>query len=128
VASVRNRRSFIYVENLADAIVACLGNPNAKGKTFLPCDGENVSTAELIAKIEQAGISGGQSVAPRTFSFPPPILKAMGRLPGLGALRKLTASLCVDSGPMRQDLGWVPPFTMNEGLARTICREVPKSH
>jgi nucleoside-diphosphate-sugar epimerase len=36
LGSVRNRRSFIYVENLVDVIVACLGNSKAFGKTYLP--------------------------------------------------------------------------------------------
>jgi nucleoside-diphosphate-sugar epimerase len=47
-------------------------------------------------------------------------LKAAGRLPGLGALRKLTSSLYVDSEPIRRDLSWTPPFTMEEGLRRTL--------
>jgi hypothetical protein len=34
-----------------------------------------------------------------------------GRLPGLGALKKLTSSPYVDSEPIRHDLGWTPPFT-----------------
>jgi len=57
LASVRNRRSFIYVENLVDVIVACLGNPKAFGKTYLPSDGEDVSTPELIRKIAKANQS-----------------------------------------------------------------------
>jgi nucleoside-diphosphate-sugar epimerase len=57
LASVRNRRSFIYVVNLVDVIVACLGNPKAFGKTYLPSDGEDVSTPELIRKIAKANQS-----------------------------------------------------------------------
>lgn len=36
------------------------------------------------------------------------------------ALRKLSSSLCVDSEPIRRDLGWAPPFTMEERLRRTL--------
>ena len=39
-------------------------------------------------------------------------------LPGLSALKKLTSSLYVDSKPIRRDLGWTPPFAMEEGLMR----------
>ena len=154
LASVRNRRSFIYVENLVDLIAACLGNPKAFGKTFLPSDGEDVSTAELIEKIARANASvehgagsmehgagidedgrgkiGGCSAtrrpslpprhSPRLFPFPESILKAAGRLPGLGALRKLTSSLYIDSEPIRRDLGWIPPFTMEKGLRRALAK------
>jgi nucleoside-diphosphate-sugar epimerase len=140
LASVRNRRSFIYVENLVDLNVNCLGNPKAFGKIFLPSDGEDLSTAELIETIARADESVQCSVfsdsvgdretrhmphaarhSARLFRFPPSLLKAAGRLPGLGALRKLTSSLYVDSEPIRRDLGWTPPFTMEEGLRRTLA-------
>ena len=139
LASVKNRRSFIYVENLVDLITACLGNPKAFGKTFLPSDGEDVSTPQLIRAIAHAstsveedrrGKTGNGSAARhashvthhslRLFPFPATALKAIGRLPGLGALRKLTSSLYVDSAPIRRDLSWTPPFTMEEGLRRTL--------
>jgi nucleoside-diphosphate-sugar epimerase len=148
LASVRNRRSFIYVGNLVDLVLKCLGNPKAFGKIFLPADGENVSTPELIRKIEKAETGtvgqagdrpkanlsrrqahakleciGDGCTAPRgarLFPFPESLLKAAGRLPGLGALRKLTSSLYVDSEPIRRDLSWTPPFTMEEGLRRTL--------
>ena len=177
LASVRNRRSFIYVENLVDVIVTCLGNPKAFGKTYLPSETKDVSTPELIRKIAKANQSFQFSVpcgrgavgrdlttedtentevlddvcknhqtfclgatnregshrppstsnsslanrhSARLFPFPESILKALGRLPGLGALRKLTSSLYVDSEPLREDLGWSPRFTMDEGLVKTL--------
>lgn len=139
LASVRNRRSFIYVENLVDVIVSFLGNPKAFGKTYLPSDGEDVSTPELIRKIAKANqsfkcseFSGSVSDkntphsslatrdSARLFPFPESILKALGRLPGLVALRKLTSSLYVDSEPLRKDLSWSPRFTMEDGLVKTI--------
>ena len=142
LASVRNRRSFIYVENLIDLIATCLGNPKAFGKTFYPSDGEDVSTPELIRAIARASACVeedrrgkiGDSLdtrysspatrhsSPRLFPFPETALKAMGRLPGLGAFRKLTSSLYVDSEPIRRKLGWTPPFSMEEGLRRTLAR------
>lgn len=67
------------------------------------------------------GLATRHSADARLFTFSEKILKAMGRLPGLGALRKLTSSLYVDSEPMKRDLGWTPPFTMDEGLRRTLA-------
>ena len=147
LAAVRNRRSFICVENLVDLITTCLENPKAFGKTFLPSDGEDVSTPELIRAIARAdaSVEHGASIdedgrgkigdgsatrnpspatrrSPCLFPFPESILKAAGRLPGLGALRKLTSSLYVDSEPIRRELGWTPPFTMEEGLRRTMAK------
>lgn len=145
LASVRNRRSFIYVENLVDLIGTCLGNPLAFGKTFYPSDVEDVSTPELIRAVSRANQSVQCSVrsdsapstatrhsspathhSPRLFPFPESVLEALGRLPGMRALRKLTSPLYVDSEPLRRDLGWSPPFTMVEGLGRTLGAPVSK--
>jgi nucleoside-diphosphate-sugar epimerase len=129
LASVRNRRSFIYVENLVDLITACLGNSKAFGKTFLASDGEDVSTPELIEKISRAEIrnarfgfdNGGQAVTcVRLFAFPDSLLKSIAQMPGLSALRKLISSLYVDTGLTQRELGWRPPFSMEEGLRRTL--------
>jgi len=128
LASVRNRRSFIYVENLVDLISKCLGNAKAFGKVYLPSDGEDLSTAQLIEKIARAEARNlrpewnGGGCAARLFPFPENLLKIAGRLPGLSALRKLTSSLYVDSEPSRRDLGWTPPFTIEEGLRRTLAK------
>jgi len=159
LASVRNRRSFLYIGNLVNLIAFCLGNPKAFGKIYLPSDGEDVSTPELIRAIARANagvehgtwsmehcvggaVASGESLVAgeskgktelvtsyplpatlreaRLFPFPPSLLKAAGRLPGLGALRKLTSSLYVDSGSIQRDLSWNPPFPLEEGLRRTL--------
>lgn len=146
LASVRNRRSFIYVKNLTDAIVACLGNSVSNGKTYYPSDGEDISTPELLRAIARADQSGRCSVPSdsipnkatshvstatphslRLFPFPESMLNVMGRLPGLGPLRKLTGSLYVDSGLIRHDLRWTPPFTLSDGLMETIREDIRNS-
>jgi len=143
LASVRNTRSFVYVGNLIDVIASCLREEKTFGKIYLPSDAEDVSTPELIRVIAKANESVQCSVSSdsagdgetrhtshltrhsyRLFPFPVRILKAAGRLPGLGALRKLTASLYVDSGPMCRDLGWKPPFAMEEGIRRTLAHAI----
>jgi len=35
LASIRNRRSLLYVGNLVEAIIACLDHPVAAGKTYM---------------------------------------------------------------------------------------------
>lgn len=141
LASVHNRRSFLYVENLIDVIAVCLGNPKAYGKVFLPSDGKDVSTPELIRAIASANAaveedgrgkigdgletrysSPATRYSPRLFPFPESLLKALGRLPGLRALQKLTSSLYVDGEPIRRELGWTPPFTMEDGVRQTLAK------
>lgn len=116
-ANLHNRRSLIHVGNLADALIACASNPAAAGKTYLVSDGEDISTAELVRRIAAAL---GQRA--RLFPFPLALLRlaarALGKLP---EVERLTGNLAVDSGPIRKDLGWQPPFSMRQGLAETAA-------
>jgi nucleoside-diphosphate-sugar epimerase len=115
LASVSNKRSFLFVENLADAVNACIANRIAFGKVFYPSDGRDISTPELIRMISSAA-----GVQARLFPFPESLLKAASRLAGLGVVGKLTASLCVDSLPMTTDLGWSPRIETSEGLRLSL--------
>ena len=116
-ASLRNRRSLIHVGNLADALIACACRPAAAGKTYLVCDGEDVSTAELIRRI--AAALGRQA---RLFPFPVALLRLAGRAAGkLPQIERLTGNLVLDGEPIRKELGWRPPFSMQQGLAETAA-------
>ena len=114
-ANVNNRRSLIYLENLLDVIVTCINHPKAAGQTFLVSDGKDLSTPELIRLMAEAM---GRKV--RLFSFPPGMLKTMGKITGRSAeIDRLIGSLCVDSSKIRTMLGWKPPYVMAQGLKET---------
>jgi nucleoside-diphosphate-sugar epimerase len=114
-AGVKNQRSLIYVDNLVDAIVSCVLHPNAPGQTFLVSDGKDVSTPELIRMIAAA-----LQKQPRLFRFPPLALYIAGRLTGKGpAVDRLIGSLSVNTGKIKNELGWTAPFTLEEGLQNT---------
>ena len=115
LASVFNKRSLIYVENLVDVIVTCICNPNAAGQTYLVSDGEDVSTPELVRRMASA-----LEKPVRLFPFPARIMSLTGKLLGKSEpVDRLIGSLLIDSSKIRRDLGWRPPFTMQEGLSAT---------
>ncbi|MGB5620195.1 MAG: SDR family oxidoreductase [Desulfobacterales bacterium] len=115
-AGVKNQRSLIYVGNLVDAIVSCVLHPNAPGQTFLVSDGKDVSTPELIRMVAAAF-----QKQPRLFRFPPLALYIAGRLSGKGpAVDRLIGSLTVDTGKIKNELGWTAPFTLEKGLQDTV--------
>jgi nucleoside-diphosphate-sugar epimerase len=115
LASIVNKRSLIYVGNLVDVLATCAKHPIAAGKTYLVSDGEDLSTPELIQKAARA-----LDVPARLFPFPTAIMHLVGKLTGkIGAVNRLTGSLTVDSSQIRRELGWQPPFTMEEGLNET---------
>ena len=54
LGSIRNKRSFVSIDNLIDCIGAALQSPNAGGQTFLVSDSQDLSTPELISSIASA--------------------------------------------------------------------------
>lgn len=116
-ASIRNKRSLVYIENLGDALACCATHPNAAGKTYLISDGVDLSTPELIRRIAAAF---GRSA--RLFPFPCWLMRLAGKITGKTAtVDRLIGSLQVDSSRIKKELGWVPPYTMEEGLAKTAA-------
>lgn len=115
LGSIDNRRSLIYVENLADAIVACMEHPAAAGKTYLVSDSEAVSTPELVRQIALA-----LGVEARLLSLPTSLLSLGAKLLRRDAeWQRIGGSLQIDSSKIRDELNWKPPFTMAQGLAQT---------
>jgi nucleoside-diphosphate-sugar epimerase len=114
-ASIHNRRSLIYVGNLTDILITCATHPVAAGQTYLVCDGEDVSTPDLLRQL-----ASGMSVPSLLFSFPPALLKLAGKLIGKSQqLERLLGSLRVDDDKMRADLNWTPPYSLRQGLQAT---------
>jgi nucleoside-diphosphate-sugar epimerase len=115
LGAIHNRRSLIYVENLAGAIACCVEHPAAAGGCFLVHDGKALSTPELIQTL--ATIMDRPS---RLFSVPPILLKLALKLVGRGdAYERLAASLEVDDRHLRRTLGWQPFWSQEDGLRLT---------
>lgn len=115
LASVHNRRSLIYVGNLVDALIACATHPDAVDQTYLVCDGETISTADLVRQL-----ATGMGVPSRLFAFPPALLIFAGRLFRKSQqMERLLGSLQVDGDKMRTDLNWIPPCSLQQGLRAT---------
>lgn len=113
-ASVRNRRSLIYVGNLVDAIARCAEHPAARGP-FLMGDEETISTPELVSRIARA-----LERPARLLPVPPALLRLAGTITGRrDEIRRLTGNLAIDSSKVRQVLDWRPPYTLDAGLAET---------
>lgn len=112
LASIRNQRSLVNVDNLADAIICCVDAPAAAGSTYMVSDGEDVSTPALVGKLAAA-----MGHSPRLLPCPPAFLKLGATMLGKRAMAlRLTGSLIVDSSRIRQELGWQARSSLDQGL------------
>jgi nucleoside-diphosphate-sugar epimerase len=115
--AVNNKRSMVYVGNLVDLIVRCIDHPAAANETFLVSDGEDVSLRNLVTYIR---LCLGRS--PRLLPVPVGLFKLAGALTGKrGMVDRLVGDLQVDSSKVRTLLGWVPPYTVEQGIAATVA-------
>lgn len=124
LASVHNLRSLVYVENLVDALIVCATHPSAAGQTYLVCDGEDVSTPDLLRQL-----ATGMGVPSHLFPCPPPLLRLAGKLTGKSQqMERLLGSLRIDSDKICRELGWHPPYTLAEGLRAVATANRETSH
>lgn len=116
LASIKNRRSFIGVGNLASAILACIGSDLTGGRTYNVTDGTAVSTPSLVRALAAA-----LQQPAALFRFPPRVLEACGALLGRGeTVKRLTRSLELDDSRIRSELGWRAPQTFEDGIRETV--------
>ncbi len=117
LGAVSNRRSLLYLGNLADVIRCCLEHPAAPDRTFLPSDSTPLSSPALVR-----AIATSLDKSARLLPIPPVLLKLVGWLTGKNAeVTRLLDSLEIDDPGLRNDLGWLPPYTLEQGLAATAA-------
>jgi len=116
LGSLDNKRSFISVDNLADILIACIKEQDARGKTFLVSDDSDISTSQLIESI--AGLMNKPS---RLFYVPKNILYLGGLLSNKqDMVRSLVDSLQVDISYTKKILKWQPQYSFEDGLKKVI--------
>lgn len=109
-----NRRTLIGLDNLLDFILTCINHPAAANQVLLAGDDEDLSTTELLRRM-----SAALDAPARLLPVPVSIIRVAAALLGKGAMiDRLCGSLQVDISKARDILGWVPPFSVDEGLAR----------
>lgn len=116
LASLRNRRSLVGVDNLCDLIKTCLTHPGAANETFLVSDDHDLSTAELLRLVGHA-IGHSARLWPLPTSW---LLSGAAMIGKRGFARRLCGNLQVDIGKTKSLLGWAPPVEVETGLRR-IC-------
>lgn len=121
-SSVKNGRSLLGIRNFASAIGAVLNAPAVGYRMYLVTDGLSVSTPELVRELANA-----LGRKPRMFSAPNALLKLAGQLTGYrDEIDRLMNSLIIDDSSIRNELGWSPPRSFQDGL-REMARHFHES-
>ncbi|BCH26083.1 NAD-dependent epimerase/dehydratase family protein [Mesorhizobium sp. L-8-3] len=119
LAALKNRRSLLYLDNLADLFAAASLEPAALGSFRLPAgEGLDLTYGELFARI-------GEALGRRAMSFP----VSSGLLTFGGALllsretlRRMMEDCVVDGTVLADRLGWKPPVTPTQALSEVALR------
>lgn len=118
LGAIKNKRSLVALDNLVDLIVTCIDHPKAANQTFLVSDEQDVSTTELLQMMTRAA-----GKTPRLLPVPVSWLRLAAKLTGKQAvIDRLCGNLQVDISHTKDTLGWVPPVTVEEGIARCFKR------
>jgi len=117
LGAIASRRSLVYVDNLAGALLRCAIDQHAAGECFHVADDEALSVTELLRLV--GDVLGKPA---RLFPVPLGLLRAIGELAGRrAAIDRLTGSLQLDTGRIKRVLDWHPLYTTRQGLEATAA-------
>jgi len=113
LSRIKNRRSFVGLNNLIDFIICCINHPRAANEVFFISDNQDLSTTEFLSKITNTFGKKG-----RLFPFPVSLMVLASKLIGKESVAvRLFSTLQVDISKARNLLGWEPFVTIDEQLA-----------
>jgi UDP-glucose 4-epimerase len=115
LGSIQNQRSLLGIDNLIDFIEVCLTHPKAVGQTFLVSDDHDLSTTELLK-----GIARSMGQSSKLVAIPQRALEwVLGILGQRPIAERLCGSLQLDIQPTKDQLGWQPPYSVEDQLIKT---------
>ncbi len=113
---IKNKRSFVGLDNLLDLIVTSLNHPNAAGEILLATDDHDLSTVELLSKIS---LAMNRNV--KIFSVNISLIRFFGYLVGKSKeISSLIDSLQIDITHTKKLLNWKPRFNVDEGIKKMV--------
>ena len=118
-ASIRNRRSFIGIDNLVDFIATCTTHAKVNDQIWMVSDAERLSTPELIRSMAAA-------LECHAVLIPVPVVWLNWTAFAVhksSMFQRLCGDLEVDISKAQRMLGWVPPVALINGLRRAAQLE-----
>jgi nucleoside-diphosphate-sugar epimerase len=111
----RNQRSLLSIDNLVEAIIVCLDGLETLNQTFIVCDDEPITLADMLATLREAA-----GRPPRLISVPPLAVRAMVIAAGRQSLWDRIGRELVASSANLQKAGWSPQVETKAGLRAMV--------
>jgi len=108
----KNRRSFIFIENLVSFMLVCITHPAAGNELFLVSDDDDLSLNDLIHQISK-NLKVRSMAWPVPLSFLQTLLGIFGRSRTANQLLK---PMRVNISKARNVLTWRPPYSASDAL------------
>jgi nucleoside-diphosphate-sugar epimerase len=116
LGAVDARHSLLFIGNLTSAIACSIDHPAAAGQVYHVADNEALTTKELVLHLARL-----MNKSVRLLPVPVRFLRVAAAVVGRSEdIRRLTGSLLVSSSKIQKQLGWTPPFSVEDGLSRTV--------
>ncbi|MGE3774142.1 MAG: NAD-dependent epimerase/dehydratase family protein [Gammaproteobacteria bacterium] len=110
LASIRNRRSLVHVDNLAEAIARAIDT--ARGIRLYTVADVELSTPDLVRALAR-----GLGRTPRLLPCPVGALRVLGKLGGRSAMiERLTESMVLERARIVRELDWHPPVALEPAM------------
>jgi UDP-glucose 4-epimerase len=111
----RNQRSLLSIDNLVQAIMVCLDGRETLNQTFIVCDGEPITLADMLTTLREAA-----GRPPRLISVPPLAVRAIVIAAGRQSLWDRIGRELVASSANLQKAGWSPQVETKAGLRAMV--------
>lgn len=118
IGALSNRRSFAFVDNVAEAIITACEN-KVEG-AYIVTDSAPVSTAYLYRRLLQA-----YGCADRTFRCPEAVLMGVAKAILGARANSFLGDAAFDGSRFRSVTGWSPSISLDKAIAQTVANSAP---
>lgn len=116
----KNLRSLLAIDNLVQAVLFCLDNPDTINRTFIVCDPEPITLAEMIGTLREA-TGRSRNLVP----VPPVAVRALIIAARRRWLWDRIGRDLVASSAELQKVGWSPRVQTKDGLRAMVQAAKP---
>jgi nucleoside-diphosphate-sugar epimerase len=128
----KQRRSMVYVHNLADGVLAALRTDGIAGRAYWIADDSPYTVDEIVGAVRDALEANGLPCRDRDLRLPLAVARAAERVDRLlqargryqsqvHVLGEMGHSIAVDIAAARRDLGYEPSVALAEGMRASVA-------